>query len=354
MQSLLLSLPEELQCEVIASTRFTLDEITNIATTSQRLKQLVHECLTYLQMETPATLDINFITSFPQLIVSEYPIVISSWEELVQIARHPNIKRITLDIPDLETVMPIHGILIDFITIYLRQHDWEGVAFTFTLATLEITITPGNLCIIPLIYDDEEISSLGLNFVALFNYLNTLQPIKHCITPYLPPPSQDLIWLDLLVPENAREFYDPNFEDLVIRDNMIGPLLSTLPRLFHFGMLPAEEEIEDAFIEYDLPEDLLSGGYVFPNITSLDYAVKSISLPALIQVFPNVKEPLLEKDFFYIAEDVERLEEVRAITSNFTGFRVLNKDNLRKIPLLFNLPVRIDQRIVEGDYCSFI
>lgn len=376
----LLDLPEEIRCLVIGNFGFSIPDVQRISLVSTQLRQNMRSCLRYLHVEPIHTVTIaeeehtfgseifhiqpNFIQLYPQLVESEYPITITSLEDLQRVAIHPKLKHAILDLtpfytsllgqyreeeetageedlqdwqfsgvdvtivrrgnPQNVTLTTISGALLFFLFEYRYmhpQHRLTGTRFTFLLPGLEVTYQPGSLCLFPL--EDNLIDPNLWDIDEILTEIERIDHIRRYSGPWPLPQVATFEELCLYVNDSSSIItYDQDDGFFTVNGDLVASILVKYPRLQHFGLFidPHAPATQDAFAVYSLLGAFTKTGRVFNNIQVLDYPVRLDELPLLHQLFPKMKEPLLDGFITITPEEREILETSRKF---FTAFRLL-------------------------------
>lgn len=376
----LLSLPEEIRCLVIGNYGFSLSDVQRISLVSTQLRQNMRSCLRYLHVEPIHTVVIaeeehtfggdvyniqpGYIQLYPQLVESEYPITITSLQDLQLVASHPHLKHAILDMqpfyrsllgqyreeeesageegevewqfsgvditvirkgaPQTLTFTTVSAALLFFLFEYRYmhpQHRLTGTKFTFLLPGLGVTYQPSNLCLLatevihldPAIWDVDEI----------LREIERIDHIRRYAGPWPLPEATTFEELCLYIDDGSYlVMFDQDDASYVIRGSLIAEIFTKRPNLRRFGIYMNRNSYiaDDAMITFNFLRDLEKTNRVFSNIQVLDYPVHVDELPLLQSIFPNVREPLLDGFIKLSPEEREILQKSRGF---FTAFRLL-------------------------------
>lgn len=129
-----LALPEELRCRVIQENPLSLEEINSLARTSKQLNWDLHTCLT--QLISPGdegkVISLEILLSFPNLVRCDYPVTITSLDDLIAVARLRNLQDVTLSLEDFAIEQLPLSVRIKEEAVVLTSID-EVIVYFFTL-----------------------------------------------------------------------------------------------------------------------------------------------------------------------------------------------------------------------------
>lgn len=373
-------LPTDVQCEIVRSSSLTLEDVKNISLVSTKFRDVLRRCLTYLHLpaaETeykgeaidPALVTPGFISLFPNLVEVDYPIVISSFQQLRDVAKHESLKRVTLDLSKIHAdlladwkkrgekygidVMTIrngnpvyynYGSISEgiyfFISEYLYSHAkvktaLNNIKFTFLLpyATLVYTTIPSptsnqlvaSLCYLSTLYHGIEEEDMLFNWPRFTPVLDEILPIKRYVGNW---PILDADLEEIIVTINKQSDlvdFDSDLLGYTLHIELFYDIFNDYPNLVTFGyQLSTEDYLAENILfatgNGTILEYLYAEGYTSDKLRRYDVPITIEELPFLRHVFPNVKEPLL--DPFTIVST----EENGILSANefaFDAFRLL-------------------------------
>lgn len=328
-------LPSEVLCHIIAERPLSLEEVRDLSLVSTRYRDVVRSCLKYLFSKPLEVTDDyissggithslypDFIMLFPHLVGTDYPIKITSLDQLNLISRLKYLKEVTFDLEPLERLMEVDkqpliiansltywsntsDAVVIFINRYLLRHkDPIDIKFTFLTREYQITYCRHSICVKPIF--DQPSPTVDLDL--MIRGINQYDPLYNYSGPT--PVPDDIAWQSICL-------HGDNIDKDEVADLLIKTKASRLG-------IDLDDDLDWSFLSY-----LYDNNIVVPDLKIFDYPVSYSDLPILHIVMPNVKEPLLIP-----FEGLQPLPDV----SYLTGFRLLPNESYPQLPL----PVYVD------------
>lgn len=354
-----LDLPAEIRGEIIRQGMFSVLDISPITSTS---RQLYHDFYRHLQHLAPYLGEDDILVkpenlvTFPNLVVCDYIISISSIQDFVVLAQHPSLLRFILDLDDLVElydeyaedltleefrspegvyIRNLEDAILFFLARYLSQPR-NGFYLVINFSQTRLVIEEASVCVI--LWNEETFPLWNLhNFLGS---LDRLMPLRVYKGPF-PPPLRRLETFALI----------PNVTDLPsLQDQGLVQLLRQMPNLRRFGVSSLHPDVILALQEENLVTQLQSSRIILGNLEHYENHVKIRDLEAFHYSCPRVREVIINQkinpdDFIDLSRGLEYYRE----------YRVLYRDLYRQL-VFKGIPVRLDtssRDFLDGTVCVY-
>jgi hypothetical protein len=314
----------------------------------------------------------NFLHLFPNLLETDYPIKITSLQDLQRVAEHPKLRKSLLDLQPFYdnlyrtfrdedqqfsgfritttrrkgqvelTITTVSEAIIFFLYEYRYFHPETKLLrtdFTFLIPGFDINYRPASLCfkphfattiLDPRLWQPEQI----------FTEIEKIDQIRNYAGRWPSPENNILEKVVICIDADNDLLFEETDDGYRFRNEEIARFLEQETNLQHLSFHPYGSSfwLGEALQDFDLLRFLHNLGISFPQVKVYDFPIFIKELLLLHQVFPNVKEPLLEPTYKLTADDLRYLQNSQRY---FTTFRLL-PDYSYPRDLIDKYPTRVD------------